>query len=134
MIVTFEEIEEFLKENYAPCKSWHTLNSQLRWFTHFNCIEVIKTDEIKAVAMARLVKNAEDGKEHYNMDPMGDTLFVDLVVCKDESYKPHLLSAIQLKMGQPEFIAFKRFKKKNGKIYKYHFTKLMQRFIDMKGK
>ncbi len=132
MTLTTSSIADFLMDNYYPCSTWNKdfITKWYQWYHHYQLSEVIvdAKNEILAIAFARPVKNPEDGLEEYSFDPMGECLFVDMVVVKDQRAKLQLLEAIFSKMGDKQVIAFKRYKYSDD-IRRYSFKKFMRKFI-----
>lgn len=130
--LTSDKIADFLIDHYPPCFTWERafIIKWYNWYKHFHLTEVIVDfkDEIVAIAFARPIQNPEDGLDEYHFDPMGECLFVDLTVVKDERSKPQLYNLFVNKMGKMKTIAFKRYKYSK-KIRSYPFEKFMLKFI-----
>ncbi len=137
MTITNRDIAIYLHQNYQPVKKWplEMVQRWFEWFQHFELYEVL-TDEynnIKAIAFARPVKQADDGLEEYQFDPTGECIFADLMICEETKYKPQILQTIYRKYGNMKTIAFKRAKNLRS-INEYDFNRFARFFQDKENK
>ena len=107
-----EILTRFVIRHYPPAKEWSRANvlSWIAWHIGNGSLGVIKDDfdEVVGIGIARPVMKPEHGIDHYNFDPEGSCLFVDLTVAKHELALRGLFMILRKRFGQRPTIAYMR--------------------------
>lgn len=125
---------EYIEASGVPESRWTTFRQWYDWHADRGLVGVAKDgDEITGVAVARTVDGTQK-PDHYEYNPDGDTIFVDLTVCSLDGISSKrsfmamktLLSILWDRFGPRKRITFNR----NGAYKEYDYHKFMRKAMN----
>lgn len=105
-------LNELILKHYEPYRKWDRdiFNGWLAWQIHNGfVIRALADDETTVgVGIVRPVMKAENADDHYEFDPEGSVLFIDLLICLHPAAMPAIGLGVLQRFGQRQTVAWKR--------------------------
>ena len=113
MIVDNEMIADFITANHEPSRDWprQRLLEWIDWFRRDGrCAILTKAGKLVGVALARPLSVRQKETEHYAMNVVSRTIYVDLVI-GSKSIMAAMMKILRLRFPRAIKIRFSRFKR-----------------------
>lgn len=106
------ELADYILKHYEPYRKWdrNIFNGWLGWHCHngFTIRAVNDDNETVGVVIIRPVMKVEDVADHYEFDPEGSVLFIDLLICTSSVAMQALGCGVLKRFGMRKTVAWKR--------------------------
>jgi hypothetical protein len=105
-------LNELILKHHEPYRQWDRdiFDAWLGWHIHNGFVIRALDDDSTTVGVGiiRPVMKAEDASDHYEYDPEGSVLFIDLLICLHPAAMMAIGLGVLQRFGQRETVAWKR--------------------------
>lgn len=105
-------LNELILEHYPTYKKWDRaiFDGWLGWHNDngFVIRALDDNENTVGIGIVRPVMKAEDANDHYEFDPEGSVLFIDLLICLHPSAMTAIGLGVLQRFGQRQTVAWKR--------------------------